>query len=134
MAWVSTVPTEAEGCVSPKQGRQGGGQVYRLHPAMVDAGSEGRSKKPQRNMPVIGPGAEMGGAAGGECLHLIGGRNHHDVPATVGAVAMGQQESPLRGRQTPRRQVPGVCRCARFQEWLPGEPAVAPEDWGERQP
>ena len=90
--------------IHPQQGGQGGRQVDWLHPAVIDAGSEGRSIKRQRDMAVIGPGAEMGGAAL-QRLHLVGSRNHHDVPAAIGAVAVRQQQSPLRRRQLSRGQL-----------------------------
>ncbi len=63
MAWVKHIAHRGRWLIDAQQRCQCGGQIYRLHPAVVDAGSKGRAIKAKGNVAVIGPGTEMRGAA-----------------------------------------------------------------------
>src|ERR1700757_1573978 len=69
---------------------------------MILARSEGRAVEGQRNMAVIGPRTEVGGAPpAANVFHLIATEYEHDVPVAVVGVAVRQFATPLGLGQLP---------------------------------
>ena len=77
--------------------------------ATIDAGSEGRSVEAERHVAVVGPGAEVGGAAARWPSIWYAARTSHDVPAAVGGVAVGQHLAQFAGRDIGPSRAAGAC-------------------------
>ncbi len=85
------VSDRSGGLIDIEQRGEGGGEIDGSDAATIYARCEGRSVETERNMAVVGPGAEVGGAAARVALHLVVTEDGHDIPAAVGGVAVGEE-------------------------------------------